>query len=265
MKPGKIAKYGYPAGLALLLLVLWTAITSHHRPYLWIFPSPAEIGQVFVTHPDLLFQHAIVTIWETLAGLCISIFLGSLIAVCMDNCKAVHYLLYPFVIVSQTVPIIALAPLFIIWFGYGVSAKIFIVSLVCFFPIAVNLYDGFQQVSVDHLRLFKSMRASTWQVFRYLKLPCALPAFFTGLKLSVSYSVMAAIIGEWLGGEKGLGIYMTRATKSYQTAHVFAIIIIICTVSLILYGWVVWLEKRLLKWRYTRLDEYVDTAGIKGS
>ncbi len=260
MKNSKTGQVLLPAGFALLIIVFWAVLTQYYRGLYWIIPSPFSIGKVFFSHPGLLLSHAIVTVMETLIGLALSVFLGSLIAIAMDRWKTVKDTLYPFVVVSQTVPIIALAPLFVLWFGYGVIAKIFIVTLVCFFPIAVNLYDGFRQVSVEHLRLFKSMNASPWQIFRLLKIPSALPSFFTGFKLAVSYSVMAAIIGEWLGGFKGLGIYMTRATKSYQTAHVFAIIIIISAFSLFLYGLVLLLEHLLLKWQFTHLAEYKDTS-----
>jgi ABC-type nitrate/sulfonate/bicarbonate transport system permease component len=249
-----------PTFLAVLILILWAVLANVNQQLKWILPSPLSVITVFFTHPKLLLSHATVTIMETLIGLGISIILGSLIAIAMDRWDSFQKAVYPFIIISQTVPIIALAPLFILWFGYGITAKIFIVTLVCFFPIAVNLYDGFRQVSVDYLRLFKSMNASPMQVFYLLKIPSALPAFFTGLKLAVSYSVMAAIIGEWLGGEKGLGIYMTRATKSYQTAHVFAIILIISMFSLLLYGAVVLLERTLLKWHFTRMEEYIDTS-----
>lgn len=225
-----------------------------------IVPHPFDIAKVFYTSPGLLIMHSLNTILETLAGLSISVLLGSLIAIAMDKWKHFQQTIHPFVIISQTIPIIALAPVFILWFGYGITAKIIIVTLVCFFPIAVNSYDGFRKVSVEYLRLFKSMNASPRQTFVYLKLPSALPDFFTGLKLAVSYSVMAAIIGEWLGGEKGLGIYMTRATKSYQTAHVFAIIIIISVFSLLLYGFVLLAEKSLLSWKFTHLSEYEDKA-----
>ncbi len=247
-----------PSIFALFLLALWTFFTSFNHHLLWIIPRPLDIISVFFTHTNLLLSHSAVTIMETLTGLFLSVVLGILVALVMDRFNPIRKMIYPFIIVSQTIPIIALAPLLVLWFGYGPNAKIFIVTLVCFFPIAVNLFDGFRQVSVEYLRLFRSMQASPWQVFYLLKVPTALPAFFTGLKLAVSYSVMAAIIGEWLGGEKGLGIYMTRATKSYQTAHVFAIIIIISIFSLLLYGIVVVLERIMLKWQFVHMEEYVD-------
>jgi ABC-type nitrate/sulfonate/bicarbonate transport system permease component len=256
----RIKQIVLPLSFALILMTIWSILTKSGSSLRYIIPHPVDIASVFSKYSGLLLNHSINTILETLIGLFFSIVLGSLIAIAMDKWKAFQQTIYPFVIISQTVPIIALAPLFILWFGYGVTAKIFIVTLVCFFPIAVNLYDGFRQVSVEYLRLFKSMNASASQTFFLLKIPSALPAFFTGLKLSVSYSIMAAIIGEWLGGEKGLGIYMTRATKSYQTAHVFAIIIVISAFSLLLYGCVLLLERILLRWKFTHLAEYEDKS-----
>lgn len=247
-----------PASFAIFLLILWIIFTSVNQNLRWIFPKPYDIVKVFFEHTNLLLSHSFVTVFETLTGLVISIVLGVIVALIMDRWITIRKMIYPFVIASQTIPIIALAPLLVLWFGYGPNAKIFIVILVCFFPIAVNLFDGFQQVSIEHLRLFRAMNSKSWQTFYMLKIPTALPSFFTGLKLAVSYSVMAAIIGEWLGGVKGLGIYMTRATKSYQTAHVFAIIIIISLFSLLLYGFVVLIERIMLKWRFVHMEEYID-------
>jgi ABC-type nitrate/sulfonate/bicarbonate transport system permease component len=258
MKNNKTGVIILPLSFAFILLIIWTFLTAFSEQMRFIIPTPLSVAQVFIQYPGLLLSHASATITETLAGLVISLVLGILAAICMDRWKAFQQMTYPFIIISQTIPIIALAPLFILWFGYGISAKIFIVTLVCFFPITMNLYDGFRQVSVEHLRLFKSMNAKPLQTFLLLKIPSALPAFFTGLKLAVSYSVMAAVIGEWLGGEKGLGIYMTRATKSYQSAHVFAIIIVISLFSLLLYGLVVLMERKLLKWQFNHLAEYED-------
>jgi len=258
MKPRNISSLTLPLGFAALIVLIWIILTSGSSNLSWIIPSPFSILRVFIEHTNMLFSHTSTTLIETLSGLSLSIVLGSIIAIAMDHWRFFRKVFYPYIVISQTIPIIALAPLFILWFGYGITAKVFIVTLVCFFPITVNLYDGFKQVGVDHLRLFKSMNASTWQTFRRLKFPASLPSFFTGLKLAVSYSIMAAVIGEWLGGASGLGIYMTRATKSYQTAHVFAIIILISAFSLVLYGQVLLLERLVLNWRFTRLSEYLD-------
>jgi len=156
--------------------------------------------------------------------------------------------------------VVAVAPLVVLWFGYGISAKIFVVVLMCFFPVALGLFDGLRQVSQEQLRLLRSMGASRWQTYRYLKIPASLPAFFTGLKLAATYSVMGAVVGEWLGGQAGLGIYLTRSTKSFRTEQVFAAILLIILLSLALFGLVSLLDRLLLGWHYKKLDEYEDTS-----
>ncbi len=179
----------------------------------------------------------------------------------MHRFTFLKHLIYPYLIVSQTVPLISIAPLLIIWFGYGISSKIFAVILMCFFPITLGLYDGFRGVNVEQERLLKSMGASEYKIFTLLRIPSALPGFFTGLKLAATYSVMGAVIGEWLGGSSGLGIYMTRATKSYQTAHVFAVILVIITLSMALFGIVALFDRWLLSWKYLPSDEYLEPRG----
>lgn len=219
-------------------------------------PSPLAVLNVFTENPRLIWHHLKPTMLAAVSGLILSIILGCITAIAMNSSRFIKQILYPYLIISQTVPIIAVAPLLIIWFGYGISAKIFAVLLMCFFPIALGLYDGFRSVSVDQIRLLTSMGASNYKIFRLLKIPSALPNFFTGLKLAATYSVMGAVIGEWLGGSSGLGIYMIRATKSYQTAHVFAVIIVIILLSMALFGVVAILDRLLLKWKYLHEDEY---------
>ena len=224
----------------------------------WIVPTPSRVLQVFIKDPFLIWHHLKPTLVATLSGLGLSIILGSITAIAMNGSRLVKQLIYPYLLVSQTIPLISIAPLLIIWFGYGISSKIFAVVLMCFFPIALGLYDGFRSVNIEHERLLISMGASRYKVFIHLKFPSALPNFFTGLKLAATYSVMGAVIGEWLGGSAGLGIYMTRATKSYQTAHVFAVIMVIVLLSMALFGLVTLFDRLLLSWRYSPNDEYLE-------
>ena len=132
---------------------------------------------------------------------------------------------------------------------------------MCFFPIALGLFDGLKQVSQEQIRLLKSM-GKYWKIYRYLKIPASLPAFFTGLKLAATYSVMAAVIGEWLGGNAGLGIYLTRSTKSFRTASVFAAIIVIILLSLAMFGIVALIDRILLSWQYKKIEEYEDISSF---
>lgn len=247
-----------PLSLLVLITLLWQFASSRAIIAFWIIPSPQAVLKVFGENSDLIWHHLKPTLFAALLGLMISIVIGSLTAIMMDVSKLFRQIIYPYLVVSQTVPIIAVAPIIIIWFGYGISAKVFTVILVCFFPIALGLFEGFQQVSMEQIRLMKALGASGWKCFRYLKLPASLPGFFTGLKLAATYSVMGAVIGEWLGGSAGLGIYMTRATKSFHTAHVFAIILVIIAVSMGLFGIVAALDRVFLAWRYKHQDEYTE-------
>ena len=247
-----------PLSLLVLIILLWQFASSRAIIAFWIIPSPQAVLKVFRENSDLIWHHLKPTLFAALLGLMISIVIGSLTAILMDVSKLFRQIIYPYLVVSQTVPIIAVAPIIIIWFGYGISAKVFTVILVCFFPIALGLFEGFQQVSMEQIRLMKALGASGWKCFRYLKLPASLPGFFTGLKLAATYSVMGAVIGEWLGGSAGLGIYMTRATKSFHTAHVFAVILVIIAVSMGLFGIVAALDRVFLAWRYKHQDEYTE-------
>ncbi len=249
-----------PLLFSMIILALWQYLSARAVIAFWIVPSPLSVLKVFPRHYPLILHHLGPTLVSALSGLLISVLAGALTAVLMDASKLIRQILYPYLVVSQTVPIISIAPLIIIWFGYGISAKIFTVVLVCFFPIALGLYDGFQQVSVDQLRLMKAFGASGFKTFRYLKLPAALPGFFTGLKLAATYSVMGAIIGEWLGGTAGLGIYMTRATKSFQTDQVFAVILCVIALSMALFGLIAILDRYFLSWRYQHQDEYLEPS-----
>lgn len=247
-----------PALLFLALVTAWQLAGSHGRIAFWVLPTPMGVLKVFIDYPALLLSHLIPTLIESVSGLLLAVCFGSLAALAMHVSNPVKQLLYPYLVISQTIPVVAVAPLVVLAFGFGISAKIFTVVLVCFFPVTLGLFDGLQQVSPEQTRLLRSMGASTWKTYRYLKIPASLPSFFTGLKLAATYSVMGAVFGEWLGGNSGLGIYMTRATKSFQTAHVFAAVLVIALLSMALFGIVAGLERILLGWHFQKIEEYED-------
>ena len=155
---------------------------------------------------------------------------------------------YPILVITQTIPTIAIAPLLVLWMGFSVAPKITLVVITTFFPIAVSLLDGFKSADKDAVNLLRSMGAGNIRIFRYIKLPSALPSFFSGLKVSASYAVVGAVIAEWLGGFEGLGVYMTRVKKAYAFDKMFAIIIFICIISLILMAVVSLLSKITMPW-----------------
>ncbi len=256
------SQYYLPILFFIVIILIWQYLSSRTVVAFWILPSPKEVIQVFKEFPELIWSHMKPTIIESVSGLLLATILGVLTALAMHSSKIIKQIFYPYLVVSQTIPIIAVAPLIVLWFGYGIPAKIFVVVLMCFFPIALGLYDGLKQVSQEQIRLLRSMGASDWKIYRYLKIPASLPTFFTGLKLAATYSVMAAVIGEWLGGNAGLGIYLTRSTKSFRTASVFAAIIVIILLSLAMFGIVALIDRILLSWQYKKIEEYEDISSF---
>ena len=169
--------------------------------------------------------------YEAIIGFTLSIAFAFALAWLMDSVSLVRRALYPLLVTSQTIPIISVAPLFLIWFGYGLVPKVLVVVLVCFFPVVVSFLQGLAAVDTEMIDLLRSMGAPPLLIFRLAKLPAALPMFFSGLKIAATYSIMGAVIGEWLGAEAGLGYYMTLSQRSFLTARVFAIIAVITVLS----------------------------------
>ena len=200
----------------------------------YILPSPADVLSAFRSDWELMMAHTRVTLAETFIGLGLGILIGFLTAVLMDRFETLKKMIYPLIVISQTIPTVAIAPLLVIWMGYRMLPKIVLIVLVVFFPIAVSLLEGFSSVDDDTVNLMRSMGANRFQIFRFVKLPNSLGHFFSGLKISVSYAVVSAVVSEWIGGTEGLGCYMTRVRKSYASDKMFAVIILISVISLLL-------------------------------
>ncbi|MBF7097154.1 ABC transporter permease [Alkalibacter mobilis] len=245
----------YPAIGIFGILIIWQALVVIRQTPMYILPSPIDIGLALVKDWDLIYYHLIVTVYESLAGFAISIILAFLISIFMDSFNFIKKLLYPILVISQTIPIIALAPLFIIWFGFGMMPKIVTVVIVCFFPIAINLVDGMDSIDDDYLKLFKSMKASKIQTLYHLKLPFSMVYFFSGLKIGATYMIMSAVIGEWLGGDRGIGVYMLRAKNAYALDRVFASIVVIVGLSILLITLIELMSKKILVWQNERDEE----------
>ncbi|MBP8691489.1 MAG: ABC transporter permease [Sedimentibacter sp.] len=232
----------------ILILALWQALSSAGLVPKYMLPSPLDVVMAFVNDFSLLMGHARTTLTEALLGLVIGTALGFVIAVLMDRFNLFQKSIYPIIILTQTVPTVAIAPLLVLWLGYGLLPKVTLIILTTFFPIAVSLLEGFHSADRDALDLLKAMGATRLQSFVHIKLPGALNHFFSGLKISVSYSVVGAVIAEWLGGLSGLGVYMTRVRKSYSFDKMFAVIFFISIISLLLMFGVSYLKKALMPW-----------------
>jgi ABC-type nitrate/sulfonate/bicarbonate transport system permease component len=248
MKLQRIASYGPAFVLIVVLLALWELYVRSGLISMATLPTPTSIIQALFENWDILYDHTLQTLLETVLGLAISILLGIVLAVLLDLSTWVRRAVYPLLITSQTIPMIALAPLLLIWFGYDLGPKMIVVTLYCFFPIAVACADGLLGADPDLIRLMRSMRASRWQILWLVSLPGALPSFFSGLRIAATYSVTAAIFGEYAGGYKGLGIYMLASTNSHAVVLVFAAIVVTAVLSLLLFGLVSLVERIALPW-----------------
>ncbi|MGQ9713783.1 MAG: ABC transporter permease [Anaerolineae bacterium] len=246
------ARERMPALLLLLgLLVLWELFVLWGGTPRWILPSPSDIVRAGVEAAPLMAPHIWQTLLETWLGMALALVGGLILALAIDLSSLLRRALYPLLVASQTIPIMALAPLLIIWFGYGIVPKVVVVFLVCFFPIAINTADGLAGADPETLALLRSMGATRWQIFTRVRLPGAMPAFFTGLKIAITYSVVGAIIGEWVGASRGLGIFMLRASNSFLTDRVFASIAVTSLLSIAMFLMVVGVERATLRWYYT--------------
>jgi len=244
-----------PIAFQLMILFIWQISIDKLKVPQYILPSPKDIIITLVDIFPSLTKHIYATLYAATIGFIISIFIALILATLMDNVKLIKKCIYPILVVSQTIPIIALAPLFVIWFGFGILPKIIVVVLVCFFPIVISLIDGLDSVDTDMVNLLKTMGASKYQIFTMVKLPSSTVNFFSGLRIAATYSIMGAVIGEWLGGDKGLGVYMIRAKNSYALDKVFAVIIIIVILSMGLFGLLYLLQYYFTPWSRNKEDK----------
>ena len=214
-----------------------------------ILPAPSDIFQSLITYRDILVVHTIQTLEETLIGLLLATALGVGVAILLFLFPRVRAAVYPLLVFSQTIPIIALAPLLLIWFGFDLLPKVIVVVLYCFFPIAIAVTDALHAVDQNSVDLLKSMRASNWQILYFVRLPSALPAFFSGLRISATYAITGAIVGEYVGAYKGLGVFMQTSANSHITVLVFAALVVIALLSMVLLGFVSVLERMFTPWK----------------
>lgn len=239
----------YPIISIATIILLWEGIVRFNQIPKYILPAPTNIIKTLFNDIDLIWQHTKVTLYEAFLGFFLAIIFAFILAIIMDSFDTVKEMFYPLLVISQTIPTIAIAPILIIWFGFGTLPKILVVLMSCFFPIIINLIDGLDNIDPDYLRLFELMGASKLQTFRHLKGPIAAVHLLSGIKISASYMIVSAIVAEWLGGEKGIGVYMVRAKNSYSLDKVFASIIVIIIISLIIIYSIDFIADHLIRWK----------------
>lgn len=240
-----------PVLILVGIVVLWELWVQVWNIPKWQLPSPSEIARELAASRGLLLGHTLVTLEEIVLGFIAALAAGLLLATGIAYSRILERSVYPIVIASQTVPIIAIAPLLLIWVGYGIAPKVIVVALICFYPIAVNTVDGLKAVDPDMVNMIKTLGASRWQVFTKLQMPTAMPYMFSGIKIGISVSVIAAVIGEWVGASAGLGYLITYSQPLFLTARVFAAIVVLSAMGISLFVLASLVERMMLPWHYT--------------
>lgn len=237
------------AAVVLVLLMFWQA-AAMGVDAAYILPSPLQVAlRLWKLRQPLFFAHLPATMAVVSVGLAISVVLGLGLAILMDGYPVAEKALYPLIIASQTIPITALAPLFVLWFGYSLWSKVLVTVLMTFFPITITVFDGFRSVKTEMIELLFTFGADKQQVFWKLKFPAVLPYFFSAIKMAVPLSIIGAAIGEWLGAQSGLGYFSRRMMTQLDGAGVFAPILLLSVVAMILVTIVSIIEKRVITWR----------------
>lgn len=249
------ARWLVPVLSILALLLLWEGVVRLLNIPIYMLPPPSKVAHVAVAESPLLFRHALSTIWAILLGFGLAVVIGIPIATLMIYSDAFNRAIYPILITAQVLPKVALAPLFIVWFGFGLIPKVLMTFLIAFFPIVVDTLAGLSAVRPESLMLLRSMGGSRWQSFWKVRLPTALPHIFSGLKIGMTFAVVGAIVAEFVASEAGLGYVLVEARASLNMVLVFAAIIWLIAIGFIFYFAVEYAERIFVKGRSTKRSQ----------
>jgi putative hydroxymethylpyrimidine transport system permease protein len=250
-----VRRWVLPALLLAILLGAWQiaastgAIAEALSLEDFLVPSPAEIASSLWENRSLLAENAWVTLREMLLGILAALAIGLAFAVAMNRWRLAKDAAYPLIVASQTIPILVIAPILTVWFGYGIQPKVLIIALVCFFPLTVSTLDGLRSVDPEAIKLMRSLDASRWQLFRRVEAPSALPSIFTGVKIAVVIAPIGAVFAEWAGSSAGLGHLIQSDNANFEVARQFATVAVLSAMALALMGLTALAERRVITWR----------------
>jgi NitT/TauT family transport system permease protein/putative hydroxymethylpyrimidine transport system permease protein len=244
-----------PALVIVTALLAWEAAAQwdvladllNIRDYL--VPAPSQIAETLWEQRELLAEDAWVTLREVVAGFALAAVAGMALAIAMHLSGGVRRALYPLLVASQTVPIVVIAPVLVVWFGFGIVPKLLIIALICFFPITVNAYDGLRSVDPDLIKMMRTLGAGRLQILRRAELPWALPFAFSGAKIAVAVAVIGAVFGEWAGSDSGLGHLILVSSGELSTSLTFAAIFVLSAIAISLFGLLALIERRVVNWK----------------
>ena len=262
VRSGPWLRVSLPAlGLLVALLALWQIYASRPGMDAQLLPTPLAVWSALVAQRDILWQNTLVTLWETVVGFVVALIAGVLCAVAIDFSPVLRRALYPLLVTSQTIPIITLAPLLVLWFGFGLTSKAIVILLVCFFPITVALADGLRGADPELVRLFRAFGTGRWRIFWSVRLPGALPQLFSGVRIAITYSVIGAIFSEYVAASAGLGFYMELKFHSFATAGVMAAVAVTAALSIALFVLTALIERLALPWYYLTARRGAEDSG----
>jgi ABC-type nitrate/sulfonate/bicarbonate transport system permease component len=243
----------WPSAIAVVaLLLLWQGYVRVSGVDQQLLPPPGAVWAALTAQHAALWANALVTLWETVIGFGVALITGVVLGVAIDLSPWLRRALYPLLVATQAIPLIALAPLLVLWFGFGMASKAIVVTLMCFFPIVVALADGLRGADPELIKLFRSFGAGPLRVFWSVRLPGALPTLFSGIRIAIAYSVIGAVIAEYVGAQAGLGYYMTLKQHSFSTAGVLATFVVTALLSFALFALVALAERLALPWYYAQ-------------
>ncbi len=245
----RAARRWLPALLIIVaILCAWEACVRAFDVQKWLLPAPSDIGVALYVDAALLWTHTRATLTEIVVGYALALASGVALASAIGMSRTLERAIYPFVIASQTIPIIVIAPMLLIWVGYGLAPKVIVVALISFFPIVVNMVDGLKSVDRDMVNLMRTLGARRWHIFFKLQAPTSLPYLFSGMRVAIAVSVIGAVIGEWVGSSEGLGYLMIRSKPQFLTERVFAAIAILSALGVGLFASIGILERLAIPW-----------------
>jgi putative hydroxymethylpyrimidine transport system permease protein len=241
-------KWAAPTALLALLVAGWQALAKLGHVENYLLPAPSEVASALWRDRDLLAPDAWVTAREVLLGFAVALAIGVAIALVLHLSPVLRRAVYPLVVASQAIPVVVIAPILVIWFGFGLTPKLIVIALICFFPVVVNTLDGLQSVDHDQVKMMRTLGASRLDLLRRLELPSALPFLFSGAKVAVAVAVIGAVFGELVGSDAGLGHAIQVGTAQLETARVFAAVLILSVMAIALFGLVALIERRAVPW-----------------
>lgn len=252
---GLSAEAGIPLLTFVAGVVAWEAVVRLGLVAPYLLPPPSAVGARLVEARQMLFGHMVVTAIEIILGFLLAVVVGVALAIAVVYLRAFEAAVYPWVIATQTIPKVALAPLFIVWLGFGLLPKVVIGFLIAFFPILVDTVIGLKSVETESVYLLRSMGAGPWKIFRYLRMPTAMPNLFGGMKVAIMLATVGAIVGEFVGANEGLGYTLLVANGALDTTLLFSTLVLISFLAWVFYVFVSLLESAAIRWHVSKRNE----------